>query len=115
MSNLFRYLIAGTTVFLLILGPLAWATHFKRSFRASIANQIRDHARAVGDSATANATDAEILKDGFGVVLSSSEMNRLWMADMLFKFWWLWSLLACGVGYGLFALLGCCPGAAQAG
>lgn len=106
MSNFIRCLIAGTTVILLILGPLAWATQFKRSFRASIANQIRDQARAAGDSATANASDEDVLKDGFGVELSSSEMNRLWRASMLLTYWWLWSLLACGIGYGLFALLG---------
>lgn len=106
MSTTLRYLIAGSAAILLTLGPLAWSLQFRQNFRAQFVKLIKDQARAKGDMATANAPDADIVLTDFGTELSSGDMNRLLICDLLWRFWWVWMMLSCGIGNGLFIALG---------
>lgn len=106
MSTSIRYSIATMTTLLLLLGPFGWAIQFRQSFRAKYARLLRDAEVARGNAAAASLSDDEILADGFGVELPADEVFRIWISDMLFKFWWFWGLFVLALSYGLFVFLG---------
>lgn len=104
MSTPFRYLIVIVAALLLIVGPFCWAMWFTQGFRARYAKPARETHVAEGNAGTANTTDAGILKD-FGTEITGAEMNGLIVADLLFKFWWLWSQVVLVACCGLFSIL----------
>jgi hypothetical protein len=105
MSTSFRYLIVTATGLLLILGPFAWAFQFMHDLRAELAKRYREHEVSQGNVAAAKLSDDEILKDGFGAELPPEVVIRITIADILFKFWWVWSLFVVALSYGLFVML----------
>ena len=105
MNRSFRWIVVLTFALLAFAGPLAWAKSFGQQLINRLAREARQQLIAEGkwDAATQTPIDGQ---RAIGTQLSPEDLNSIFLADLLVKFWWIWGLLVIGCSYGLFVLLG---------
>lgn len=101
-----RWMIVGVFAVLAFAGPVAWGRIFEYQLKDRLERQMRDGWVAAGQPGEASQLSRGSRLEGLGLELSRTDANRLFAADLLYNFWWLWALIVIGCSYGLFVIMG---------